>query len=484
MLTNQRKYIAIGSSLVFILILFGLSGEDQVETSEVYIVQAIESKSEVVERGLVVSDDVEVIRAGASGVFVEMSDSGGYVKKGEQLFRMDSSEPETWYEDAQERINTLLSDKSQVEQELTVVQLEERNTKLIKKEDLALAKLKLELEEMGLSSRTRRILEIDLKLSEIDVTESEEALEREKRLFEKGLASRLDVDEAKRRLITKKAKLEEQRIAKTLQEQGAVEEILEEMRTHVSMQEFLVERSNTVSESRIKRIKNRLKTIDKRLSVERKDMTISGAQVKGATAYATRDGIAINKGYKDWRNAGRWVPNTVGSKRYIGDVIFEIIDPTKMRIETLISELDYSLVEQGQNVEIFIPALKNKHYTGVLDYIGGIGRDRSDASILSDDIGKTDITVYNAVVKFDNSDEHLRPGMSAVIRFPATHTKTKILIPKEYTKHVDGNSYLVLSKNGSAQNEISISGVPKGAHYISVNEGLVGGESLIRWREH
>lgn len=471
------------AACLLLLLLFFASGDnkDDIVDNAVLIVSAQTASASISERGVLVSDDIASIRAGASGVIVQMEEGGSYVKKGQHVLTMDSSEPESWYEDALDRIATLRNDKQRAERELSVVQVEERNRELVNVENLKLVKLDLELTEAGAASSSRRLMAIDIELAQIDLAEAREELDREQRLYEKGLSSALDIEKARRQLVAREAQMEELLIEQRLLLAGPEPEIIEEMKTRVQMQEFIVKKNKNVSQARMKRIRNNIQTIEERIAVERQDLTISGAQVKGAIAYASRDGLLINKGFKDWRNAGRWVPNTVGTKRYIGDVIYEVIDPSDVKIDLTINEVDYGLVEEGQNVTITIPALKNRRFSGVLSNLGGMGRDRRDASITGDDLGKTDVTVYSATVHFDETVTDFRPGMSAIVTFPTMQARSTIIIPRTYTRQNEDGSYSVRKVIDGQAVDTTITGMPRDIYYFKVSSGLQDGDRLQPW---
>ena len=474
---NKYSSAVVLAVMATIFIVYLLMGSTEPDNERVYLVQIAQSKEVLIERGVVKSSDASPIRAGASGTIIEIAEHGTFVKKGEQLFRMDNSEAVGWYEDAQERIESHKSEQRKTKNELSVVQLEERNRRLVNEADLELAKINLQLEEMGLTKNSQRILEIDLLLTQMNLEEKQEELERNKRLFEKGLSSQSDIDKAERNVIAAKARVEEQKINNNLLKQGATLEELEELKSQVALKEFQVAKGDQDSERKLRKIKSQLKVVEEKLNVEYKDMTISGAQVDGAISYATRDGIAINKGFTDWRNAGRWMPNTIGTERWVGDVIFEIIDPRQMCIEILINEMDRPLIEEGQNVSVYIAALQNRHFTGRISYIGGIGRDRLDAATYREDLGKTKVTVYNAIVELDDVGDQLRPGMSAMVHMPVKETTEYVLIPMEYVTK-DGDRYLV-TKEGVAD-PVEISGELKGTKYFEVHSGLANGDKLSR----
>ena len=475
---NSPLRYSVAVVIIVAFSIFSLIGNESKDEQAIFVVSITESKDILVERGVVKSSDASPVKAGASGTVIEIIEHGVMVKKGQQMFRMDNSEAVGWLEDGQERLESHKSEFRKIQNELSVVQVEERNRQLVNKSDLELAKIKLQLEEMGLSKRTLRMLEIDLALAKMNDQEKREELDRTKRLFAKGLASQSDIDKAERALIAAEARVEEQRINNELLKKGATFEELEEMRSQVALKEFHVAKGEQISQRKLRKIKNKLKVLEEKMNVERKDMTISGAQVDGAISYATRDGIAINKGFTDWRNAGRWMPNAVGTERWIGDVIFDIIDPRQMCVQILINDLDRPLVEEGQNVQVYIPALKNQRYSGRIAYIGGIGRDRLDAAPYRDDLGKTKVTVYNAVIEFDDLDDSLRPGMSALIHMPVSKTKQHVLVPLDYIIIKD-DEYFVKTESDSG-NIQKVLGEVKANNFLAVESGLSNGDRLLK----
>ena len=480
----MNKYYVIAVGVFMVLILALIQSSDELTSdgdANVFEVRSVIAKTHISERGLVRSDDVLPVRAGSSGVIIEILENGAQVKAGDRMFKMDSSEPEEWYQAALDRITTYENDKKKIEQELSVVHLEERNKKIIKELEFSLAKLKLALEEQGLSKRSLRLMEIDLELAIMNKNEAAEKLDRQKSMFEKGLASTTDVERAERELVAKEAQLEELKIGNELKRAGATPEEIAEMKSQVSLRSFQLKRTEAHSENRIRSIRNKLQVAEKNIAVERKDLTISKPQIDGATIFAERDGLAINIGYSDWSSGGRWIPNSVGTNRYVGDVIFEIIDPRKMRVDVLVNELDRDLITEGQNVDVYVPALRNKKLSGSIKYISGIGRDRRDASLTKDEMGKTGITVYGVSIALDQASEELRPGMSVRAKIPVQSQQIMQIIPRDYVKVEADKRYVqLLTSNGDIEKK-EINAESKNKDYVVVLSGLADGDKLRKW---
>ena len=132
---------------------------------------------------------------------------------------------------------------------------------------------------------------------------------------------------------------------------------------------------------------------------------------------------------------------------------------------------------------IQFPALLNKNFAGEIYYIGGIGQDRKDASSLGDDLGKTDVTVFNTKIKLSKPSKDLRPGMSAVVSFESNLQPQKsVYVPRTFVSDNNG-AYTVQVQQGAVIEPRIVEGVAISDEYFKVVAGLNDGELLIIWRD-
>ena len=94
-----------------------------------------------------------------------------------------------------------------------------------------------------------------------------------------------------------------------------------------------------------------------------------------------------------------------------------IVDPSEIKMDGVIDEIDISKVKLGQEAVIILDALPGKEVKGKLTLISPIGTVR--AGVVS----------YKATVTLENPDEELRDGMSATAEIVIDRRENVLLIP-------------------------------------------------------
>lgn len=105
--------------------------------------------------------------------------------------------------------------------------------------------------------------------------------------------------------------------------------------------------------------------------------------------------------------------------------------------ETYIKEIDVTKISKGDSVSIKIDALPKKSFHGKVVYIASIGENQKGA----------DMKVFKVIVRFDQSDPDLKPGMTCN-NYIITESYQKAVLTPVKSIFADGNSNFVYLKMG------------------------------------
>lgn len=123
---------------------------------------------------------------------------------------------------------------------------------------------------------------------------------------------------------------------------------------------------------------------------ERSKRNIGYAEIKSPVS-----GVVISKDVEEGQ--------TIASS-FSAPTLFTIAeDLTRMQIEASISEADIGNIKKGQNVNFSVDAFPLETFTGVVDQVR-----------LSPTIDQN-VVIYNVIIKIDNKDGKLLPGMTAFV---------------------------------------------------------------------
>ncbi len=152
-----------------------------------------------------------------------------------------------------------------------------------------------------------------------------------------------------------------------------------------------------------------------------------------------------------------------------GEVIAEIVDIHRIRINVRVPELDVPYFRVGQKTRVSIDALPDHTWTGTVDLV----------SFKGDPATKT----FKVRVVVDNQDLKIRPGMIAHVTFLRRVIDDAILAPLFSLIDRGGERLVFVEKDGKAQARTVQIGVIEGDK-AQILDGLAPGDRLIVKGQH
>ena len=103
-------------------------------------------------------------------------------------------------------------------------------------------------------------------------------------------------------------------------------------------------------------------------------------------------------------------------------------------VETYIKEIDITKIKLGDPAQITVDAIPNKVFTGKVIKVANMGEDKSGF----------DMKVFRVVIRFDNVDNDLKPGMTCNNDIIFASYENQLLAPLEsiFSKGEDRVVYL------------------------------------------
>lgn len=119
-------------------------------------------------------------------------------------------------------------------------------------------------------------------------------------------------------------------------------------------------------------------------------------------------------------------------------LIATLPDMSTVISETYIKEIDISKVSRGDSVSITIDAIPDKVYTGEVVFIASIGEEHQGF----------DMKVFKILVRFNDSDDALKPGMTCTNHIIFDHYTNMPLVPVDAVYSDDHQSVVYLKRGG------------------------------------
>ena len=159
---------------------------------------------------------------------------------------------------------------------------------------------------------------------------------------------------------------------------------------------------------------------------------------------------------------------TSGAVSYTsGTTLMIIADLSKMQIRAGVNEVDVGKIRFGQDVVIDVDAYPNIKYDGLITHIAPAARDEQG------------VKVFDVEIDIVNSDERLRPGMTANIEIQGDHSEGILTVPVEAVFKKAGR-YVAYVMDGSEVEPVErevVTGISN-ISTVEIVEGLSEGETV------
>jgi multidrug resistance efflux pump len=98
----------------------------------------------------------------------------------------------------------------------------------------------------------------------------------------------------------------------------------------------------------------------------------------------------------------------IGDIRYQRDLLANVPDLSRMKVETFVGETDFRKIYEGQSVVVRLDAMPTVPFEGKITYIGKLCRARENGSRQKG---------FDVTVELDDRDDRLKPGMTVSCEF-------------------------------------------------------------------
>lgn len=166
-----------------------------------------------------------------------------------------------------------------------------------------------------------------------------------------------------------------------------------------------------------------------------------------------------------------WSPNGVakvkiGDTPYRGMELVSIPDLTVMVVKTKINEVDINRVKAGQKGIITLDAIPGPSFNGTVTNISKLARNEQGR----------DMKVFDAEITFDNTDDRLKPGMTAQCKIVTGIIPDILSIPLEAVFEKEDTTIVYVKKWRFDKRKVKIG--QKNSDFIIIENGLRTGDKV------
>ncbi len=434
------------------------------------------------ERGWLEASQVTPVTLGAGGEIREMAQDGIRVNPGKLLIRVDTTALQERLEQQDEDVSLSISRQEVNQYRRSRTEREAQQNIVVTRDRLKLADMEYGEIRTGLQPEDRRTLQIAAEIRTIEREDADEAYVRQSNLVARALASPITLEDYERRLAAAVAAEEEAKIEYAVRTAPPREDEVLEWKLAVERLQGELERGERALERRLARADAEIDEQEARVAEQQLQFDMTKEELDACDVYAPTGGIFRARYF--WEGATRlWQPIRAGVSRGRLDRVGDILQPGAMRVVTMVHEADIAKISVGMPARVRIPALDNLVLTGRVHALGGVGRDRAEVGPTGVEENLSGVTVFNATLTLDHTDERLRPGMSAAIAIECLPVAERLILPREAVGeyHLGEATGKVRLDDGDTR---GIKGRYLGGNWFWVEDGLREGERVRRDYAH
>jgi HlyD family secretion protein len=374
--------------------------------------------------GVLQAASSKVVSAPFNGKVVKILPEGTFVKQGDPLLWMETTELETNLKD--------------LDADLQLAKMRQFQSE----EAFRLQKIK---NELALQAEESKVEFQKLKLKDAQIE-----YETQKVLVEKNLAARSSLDEARIAYLQAELSLKEAEInLKKLREDQASD------------------------------IKIKSAEIDSaRVDVERYQRRYDETKQKLADAIVKAPGQG-NMSYLTIWKSGKMGKVAEGDQVWQRYNILEIPDSSSMYAVVPVNEIDISRVKPGQKAIVTIDALPGTEFNGTVESKGVVPMsDSSRLPFLASGAAGTGTKEFEVKIKIEDINPKLRQGMTATAKIIMDKRENVLFVPQEAV-FKENNTDISFKKNNTGYEIVQVKTGLSNDNYVTIEKGLNEGDEVL-----
>jgi len=131
-----------------------------------------------------------------------------------------------------------------------------------------------------------------------------------------------------------------------------------------------------------------------------------------------------------------------------------------------VSEIDVSLIEQGQKATITLDSIADKTFTGKVVSVDRVGMITNN------------VTTYTTIIQFDTSSDQILPNMATTANIIIDSKSDVLIVPSQAVNYQDGQESVTVIRNGQEQNVLVETGIFNDIQ-TEIVSGLKEGDTII-----
>lgn len=188
-------------------------------------------------------------------------------------------------------------------------------------------------------------------------------------------------------------------------------------------------------------------------------------QLNALTIRSPKSGIVVLQEIFD-RSSNTRLKIKVGDTPHRRMELVSIPDPSKMIVKTQINEVDITKIKTGQEIILTLDAIPGAKYYGTITYV----------AILAHRQEGSDNKVFDIEATINNTDESIKPGMSAQCTIIIERITDQLFIPIDSVFEKEGTTVVYVKDSGFKARTVKVG--RQNSNYIIIEDGLKEDEEV------
>lgn len=215
-------------------------------------------------------------------------------------------------------------------------------------------------------------------------------------------------------------------------------------------------------EAKVEQLKADVEKAEVEVDRARSKLTVAQKEMSQTSIDAPIPGLVV---YLEIWKGGTRSKVQEGDSPWPGQGLVNLPDLSEMIVKTAVSEVDASAVDSGQIVEIRLDAFPDKVYSGLVTKKSTLARKKEPGS---------KINVFDVEVAILDSDDRLKPGMSAACKIIVQVVPDVLTVPLESVFGKNGQTVVYMAN----EKERPVTIGQRNDMFIVIKDGLEAGDEI------
>ena len=396
---------------------------------------------------------------------VAMAPEGKLVQKGDMLLLFDSAPFEEEIRKSEALLRQAQADLEKAQQDLKLQGIANR-------EELALARQKLERSELELRDVSEGKGLLREEEAQAAATNAERELQKAitayedlKPLLSEGFITKQELEKAEQQVAHQKEELAlAKRRQRALLDYGRPLE-LSQARAEATLSKENFKELAVAADSKLGQKRATIQASLARIQELEAKLNLARQQLSRTEVRADVPGIVV---YKDVFFGSEQRRPQVGDQVWANQPLLILPDISKMTVETRVRETDIHKIEKNQSVAVRVEAYPDLRLTGKVSLVGTLAQEEKE---------RRGTKFFGVSILINESERRLRPGMTARVEIQVEERAQALFVPLDAIFEKGGRHVVYALRGRGAQEREVVLG-PSNQDFVVIERGLRRGERV------